>query len=383
LDSIVTQTFEADTEDWTNGIKTHYLYEDNLTNTAQYTYIWIDTTNTWEETSHMEFSYDEEGLLTEILTYEPDETSGEVVLQLKSEAQYSNENRLDTIIQYYTEDQENWIEAGKIGYQYNDAGQLVQMSSTSLIEDEGEEILVTFEIEYSYDENERLEAYSMKMITEGIELTMLEADLLYDDSGKRIASEISAFNILSSTMEKAERSEYEYNELDELIVDYQYIWDDEQEDWILDMKDEIDYNELMISDVVLINYELFLGEIVESISSQHAIAEVTTYVAEEDNWNFYEKSTYYYTEGTSTYVDIVDDNSISIYPNPFTDQITLSWQGHAHLSLELYSLNGQKIIDRMITPGHEVKVSHLKNGVYLYQIRNNNKLLKSGKILKK
>ena len=221
------------------------------------------------------------------------------------------------------------------------------------------------------------------MIMEGIELTMLEAEMFYDGFNRRTSSEISAFNLLTSTLEKSARSEYEYNESDELIVESEFSWDNEQEEWVPEMKDEIAYNDLMLSDVVFPNYQLFIGEIDDAISSQHAIAEVTTYLADDDPWSLGDKTKYYYTEGPSTNVDQVSDNLISLYPNPFTDRIILSWKGYNQLSFELFSITGKKMIETMIIPRQEIHVGHLKNGVYLYKLMDNKTLLQSGKLIKK
>src|SRR5690606_26299876 len=212
-------------------------------------------------------------------------------------------------------------------YLYNEAGKLIQMNATTLIEEEEEMVTAIFKIEFLYDSEGRLEAYNMKIATSEFELPILEAELFYSNSGTRSASEISAYNLVTSAMEKASRSEYEYNESDELVVETQYLWDEELEDWVLDMKDEYQYTNLLFSDVAFPNYGLFMGEFDEDISSQHAIDTVTTYIVEDENWILENQSIYYYTEGPSTNVDQITDNQILIYPNPVTDRIIMSWKG--------------------------------------------------------
>ena len=152
LDSIVSQSYDSGSEGWINESKIQYIYEDDLINTAEHTFQWNDTIETWDETARMEFTYDEAGSLTEIYTYEYDEATEELVLLLRSVAFYDSENRLDSIREYYTEDQTTWIDAGTIEYLYNNEGQLSQMIATSMVEEEGEEMEVTFQMDFSYNE---------------------------------------------------------------------------------------------------------------------------------------------------------------------------------------------------------------------------------------
>lgn len=81
--------------------------------------------------------------------------------------------------------------------------------------------------------------------------------------------------------------------------------------------------------------------------------------------------------------------NISIYPNPFTntlfielDQVLIS--NNENLEIIIYDLLG-RIIKRetsINTMVYEIDLSDLKNGVYIYNIRNDRSLLGKGKIIK-
>lgn len=54
--------------------------------------------------------------------------------------------------------------------------------------------------------------------------------------------------------------------------------------------------------------------------------------------------------------------NISLYPNPFTDRLTIDYEGRENLSMKLFSINGVFIQDLHVG---ENKLEHLSSGIYL------------------
>ncbi len=82
----------------------------------------------------------------------------------------------------------------------------------------------------------------------------------------------------------------------------------------------------------------------------------------------------------------VTGNDIHIYPNPFTERITLiASEYHDSWLLEVYDLSGRKLIERSYADAASVtmdEVGMLKNGTYLIKITINGNVISSSRIIK-
>ena len=80
--------------------------------------------------------------------------------------------------------------------------------------------------------------------------------------------------------------------------------------------------------------------------------------------------------------------NVKVFPNPVLDYLNFqSTDIRTFNAIMIYDLNG-KTIDAINTKNQESEFNwkvpgHLKNGVYMYQVRNNNTILGSGKFIKK
>jgi len=87
---------------------------------------------------------------------------------------------------------------------------------------------------------------------------------------------------------------------------------------------------------------------------------------------------------TSINENSVTSESITIYPNPFSSNISISNKYKDQILFKLYRLDGSMIIINKIEPGENIyDLSYLNHGIYFYNItdKRNNKI-KSGHILK-
>lgn len=75
--------------------------------------------------------------------------------------------------------------------------------------------------------------------------------------------------------------------------------------------------------------------------------------------------------------------NISVYPNPFTDILTVTSEDKAVINF--YDMSGRMVTNHGLVKGTNVlNPSELKPGVYLYQIKNNSgKVMATGKVIKK
>ncbi|MGB3465396.1 MAG: T9SS type A sorting domain-containing protein [Cyclobacteriaceae bacterium] len=67
----------------------------------------------------------------------------------------------------------------------------------------------------------------------------------------------------------------------------------------------------------------------------------------------------------------MQEEKISLYPNPSRNYFVVKFSSDdpETYSMKLYDLNGRLILEkRSITPGKEIDISHLREGIYLVNL---------------
>jgi hypothetical protein len=71
---------------------------------------------------------------------------------------------------------------------------------------------------------------------------------------------------------------------------------------------------------------------------------------------------------------------ILVYPSPFSNQITFSYNEQATVSL--YDFLGRQIIQQTFTNSTTINTEQLTSGIYFYRLKNYKGTLKTGKVVK-
>jgi hypothetical protein len=81
------------------------------------------------------------------------------------------------------------------------------------------------------------------------------------------------------------------------------------------------------------------------------------------------------------------NNVVTIYPNPFTSSLDIKINDVSKISnyeLRMYNILGEEVINTIITKDiTNLNTSNLTSGVYLYEVKSNNKTIQSGKLISK
>lgn len=88
---------------------------------------------------------------------------------------------------------------------------------------------------------------------------------------------------------------------------------------------------------------------------------------------------------TNTISILPSDDYCNLYPNPFTNFITVSISKplNDELFFELYSIIGQRILKKkMTTQELNINVSELASGIYTYKVSSKNEIKQTGKLIK-
>lgn len=73
---------------------------------------------------------------------------------------------------------------------------------------------------------------------------------------------------------------------------------------------------------------------------------------------------------------------IKIYPNPVNDKISISSTGNELVEFVLYDISARKIISQSFINSTFINSSQLAKGLYVYEVRNANRVIMKGKILR-
>ena len=71
-----------------------------------------------------------------------------------------------------------------------------------------------------------------------------------------------------------------------------------------------------------------------------------------------------------------------IYPNPFSNELNLNINSTGNTEFVLYDAFSKKLIDNSLTNNSSVNTEHLVGGIYFYELKVDNQIIKKGKLVK-
>lgn len=80
--------------------------------------------------------------------------------------------------------------------------------------------------------------------------------------------------------------------------------------------------------------------------------------------------------------EIIALNSFNIYPNPFIDKINITTKTNELLEVSLYDISSRKLFYQSFLNSTSINTEQLAKGIYLYEVRNKNGVIKKGKVVK-
>lgn len=127
------------------------------------------------------------------------------------------------------------------------------------------------------------------------------------------------------------------------------------------------------------NY-LIIGNFKDDFNTPHTVASNSPYL-----------TTYIYIDdvclsscGNSCLTSIEEMSSleIEVYPNPFDDKINFVIKGSGNYSVNLYDVTGRIVLNQSISNNNSINTISIAKGIYFYEIVNNKKIIKKGKVIK-
>ena len=74
--------------------------------------------------------------------------------------------------------------------------------------------------------------------------------------------------------------------------------------------------------------------------------------------------------------------SLNIYPNPITNELYIKTNSNQSKEIILYDITSRKLLQETFSNSTTLNTTQLANGIYIYEVRNKNGVLKQGKVIK-
>ncbi len=370
---IVEDDFSYDGETWTHEAKDEIeYYESGYLKGNIFSYLG-EGSNELTNYYKIEYFYDADWLLSESKSYNWNDAKGEWIETLQSLFTYNDNNEVEkTEIYYWEESLKGWVLFFKYDYTYNE-GNLVEQISSSWNQTDW---TPNWKDTYTYENNKvtlEVNAEWEQDLSEWKDLSKTENT--YNAENKMLTSIGS--NYMESTWTPMWKDTYTYGSNGDLELMEWFDW--AAGVWEIKGKEEVIYNgEFTFNDLIL----PFYGDD-EELYFNHMAVELTDYMYESNEWIIDEKGNFYYSEKELN--AIIEHNGIeyTIYPNPTSHYITFDIRGNStQFTLELFDIQGRKLLSKEIINKEEVNIENLTSGMYFYTLVLDGEKI-TGKILKK
>lgn len=78
-----------------------------------------------------------------------------------------------------------------------------------------------------------------------------------------------------------------------------------------------------------------------------------------------------------------NESAFEIFPNPFSSHLNIQISYNKQVTIILYNLLGNKILQQTFMKSALINAEHLPAGIYIYELRNDIGIVEYGKIIKK
>ena len=73
---------------------------------------------------------------------------------------------------------------------------------------------------------------------------------------------------------------------------------------------------------------------------------------------------------------------LKIFPNPFSDNLNITINDEELSEVNLYDVLSRNVLQQKFTSSISLNTFQLEKGIYIYEVRNKNGVIKTGKVVK-
>ncbi len=367
---------------WINYDSIVYEYDINGNRTI---YIYYDRDfdiNQWIAYEKEEEIFDGNGNLIQHLEYEYDNITGQLVKKYKQAFVLNDDGVIIQELYYSWDDNlSDWVPTGKWENVLSDFGKVEQ--SLSYYWDNLNDVWFFIEkVEFTYDQFGN-RTQSISYWGDPLEQTG-KYEFSYDDDGNLIQFINYQWNADENNWTVFDNQEFFYDSNGNITYDNDYEWFDSTNSWVLSWQEEFDFNYSFSIDDLLVPddyHELnYLG-----VPMKNMVIEYRFY-----SWNdsvkqmvVEEKMDFYYSNEIPTGINIAKESCLIVYPNPTKERVIFKLNNELETAnVEIFSLEGVKVVSKEFHGNISIYVGNLKSGIYFFKLKaGENIKVQTGKIL--
>jgi hypothetical protein len=80
--------------------------------------------------------------------------------------------------------------------------------------------------------------------------------------------------------------------------------------------------------------------------------------------------------------EIKNQDGLALFPNPFSDKLNITTKKNETAEIIIYDIASRKILSQSLTNSTIINTEQLSKGIYLYEVKNKNVVIKKGKLVK-
>jgi len=151
-------------------------------------------------------------------------------------------------------------------------------------------------------------------------------------------------------------------------------------------KEIVNYTDTLNWNLIAGNYVAHGGESYLIIGNFKNDTSTTQVIVNTSNNTYYHA--YFYIDDVSltpcaTGINEANKNiSINITPNPFADKLNVTIKEKESMKITLYDITGRKLFNQSFSNSVSINSEYLEKGIYIYDVRNKNGVIKKGKLVK-
>ena len=292
---------------------------------------------------------------------------------------FFNQNSLDTLsLLYFWNNQ--WGLSYKTHYTYNSNNDMTLQLKEVLI---GSSWINSSKIEWVYDANFNL--LKKSEYTWDAQNNVFVYDYIhrmgYDSQNNRIYDANASYNSYTSSWEFSDSTIYMYAANADLDSSYDYSWDGTSGTWELEAKNEMTYdNNYALSNLVL---PLTMFDDDDMMYFNHMLTQMKGFGNSTGQWAVAYTYDLYYSDFVPNNIEQVEQNTVSIAPNPAQDYFVVNMEANQLIDITIYDANGRLVKTQKASNARKIDIKDLKSGIYFIQITDANKEVFSSKLIKR
>ena len=365
--------WNTDTQSFDLSIKTESTYDANGNQTLSIAYYWDSNTQSFVPYDKTELTYDANGNNTLFISYSWNTTSQSFVLIFKTESTYdANGNRTLSINYDWNTDTQSFDLSYKSEYSYDANGnQTLGISYNWNTDTQSFEPSRKSELTYDVNGNQTLGiSYDWDSNTQSF-VPFFKYESAYDVNGNQTLFIYYNWNTTSQSFVPLSKEVRTYNNgLPTTFLNQRMVYE-----WYSDLG------------IYKPSFKTEYSTILDTNTQLHRKGVLYQYDTNFNVWNALlgdEYNSYEYYTKTALSTETIDNNLISLYPNPTSNLLYVSHPELNSLEIQIKDLNGKQMYSGTMQKEVPLDVSSYAQGMYLITIENKetNKK-KTYKIIKK